>query len=177
MYVWMALTAVLTIFAIFDQSAIYLLIAGTYTPFLTILFPDRPLYSSGLLCFMWLMALGGIVLHLTYYGPFKMGLQVSTYIGMGWAMVVCIQDVFARLGAVAGGTGVWLLVGGGVLYTAGVPFFVKDKRTLGMPDHTIWHIFVMAASIAHYYCVLWFLIPFPYDGVPLPWAEKLADLK
>lgn len=71
--------AVLDIFAIFDQSAIYLLIAGSYTPFLTILFPDRPLYSVWLLGFMWFMAIGGIVLHLTYYGPFKTGLQVKRH--------------------------------------------------------------------------------------------------
>jgi len=163
--------AVLDIFAIFDQSAIYLLIAGSYTPFLTILFPDRPLYSVWLLGFMWFMAIGGIVLHLTYYGPFKTGLQVSTYIGMGWAALLCIGDIFDRLGAIEHGMGMWLMVGGGVMYTAGVPFFVKDARTLGIPDHTLWHIFVMVASAMHYYCVLWYLVPFPYQGVPIPWAD------
>ena len=153
--------------------------AGSYTPFLTILFPDKPMYSTGLLGFLWLMAILGIVLHLTYYGPFKTGLQVSTYIGMGWAALVCIQDINDRLGAidkVAGmGTGVWLLFVGGVLYTVGVPFFVRDKRTIGIPDHTIWHLFVMAASAAHYYCVLLYLVPFPYEDVPLPWADACGE--
>ncbi len=171
--------AVLTVFAVFDQSAIYLLIAGSYTPFLTILFPDRPLYSRGLLGFLWFMALAGIVLHLTYYGPFKTGLQVSTYIGMGWAALVCISDINDRIGAVdplwGMGTGMWLMVVGGVLYTAGVPFFVRDKRTAGIPDHTIWHVFVMVASATHYYAVLRYLVPFPYEGVPLPWADVCGD--
>jgi len=107
--------AVHGVFAVFDQSAIYLLIAGSYTPFLTILFPDRPIYSGGLLSFMWLMALAGIVLHLTYYGPFKTGLQVSTYIGMGWAALVCVNEINARLGAIDNGTGMWLLFGGGIM--------------------------------------------------------------
>ena len=109
----------------------------------------------------------------------KAGLQVSTYIGMGWAALVCIQDINDRLGAidkVAGiGQGVWLLFVGGVLYTVGVPFFVRDKRTIGIPDHTIWHLFVMAASAAHYYCVLLYLVPFPYEGVPLPWADACGE--
>jgi hemolysin III len=98
---------------------------------------------------------------------------------MGWAALVCIQDINDRLGAidkVAGiGQGVWLLFVGGVLYTVGVPFFVRDKRTIGIPDHTIWHLFVMAASAAHYYCVLLYLVPFPYEGVPLPWADACGE--
>jgi len=167
--------AILEVFAVFDQSAIYLLIAGSYTPFLTILFPDRPLYSTWLLGFLWLMALAGIVLHLTYYGPYKTGLQVSTYIGMGWAALVCITDINARLSAIDDGLGMWLLLGGGVMYTAGVPFFIKDSRTIGVPDHTIWHLFVMAASAMHYYCVLWYLVRYPYQGVPLPWAEQCGE--
>ena len=53
---------------------------------------------------------------------------------------------------------------GGVLYTAGVPFNVRDKRTLGIPDHTIWHVFVIGGSMAHFYVVYYSLLGFPYEG-------------
>ena len=75
---------VVGLFAIFDHSAIYLLIAGSYTPFLAILFPDQPIFSVYLLSFLWLCGIGGIILNLCYHGPMKVGMQVTSYIGMGW---------------------------------------------------------------------------------------------
>ena len=137
------------------------------SPQLTILFPDRPLFSVGLLGFMWAMCVAGIALHLTYFGPFKTGMQVSSYIGMGWAALLCIGDIFERLGPRP--FSIFLLVGGGIGYTGGVPFFIKDKRTLGIPDHTIWHIFVMIGSAMHYYCVLLYLVDFPFNEQHPPW--------
>ena len=62
---------IVSLFQIFDHSAIYLLIAGTYTPFLTILFPDKPVFGVYLVEFLWLMALGGICLNLCYHGRYK----------------------------------------------------------------------------------------------------------
>ena len=55
-----------------------------------------------------------------------------------------------------------------------MPFFIRDKWTFGIPDHTIWHLFIMVASFMHYVAVLKYLVPFPYEGVPLPWAGELA---
>ena len=162
-----ALGSVQTLFQIFDHSCIYLLIAGSYTPYLTILFPDRPEYSVGLLSVLWLCALGGICLNLCYHGKHKVGLQVSSYIGMGWAALFAFGDIWARLSPRP--LSLVLLVGGGVAYTAGVPWFVRDRRTLGVPDHTIWHLFVLAASVMHYFCVLWFIVRFPFEGEPAPW--------
>ena len=61
--------------------------------------------------------------------------------------------------------GLYRLYMGGILYTAGVPFNVRDKWFLGIPDHTIWHLFVIGGSMAHYYCVFYDLVPFPYEGL------------
>ena len=71
------------------------------------------------------------------------------------------RPMVTRLGA--HWEGIALLVAGGVGYTAGVPFFVKNGRTLNVPDHTIWHIFVMIGSACHYACVLKYVVNFPYD--------------
>ena len=88
---------VVNVFQLFDHSAIYLLIAGSYTPFLTILFPDRPLFSFYLLGFLWIMSVLGIALNLCYHGPGKVAMQVTSYVGMGWAAVFCFRDMMDRL--------------------------------------------------------------------------------
>ena len=157
---------VVEIFATFDQCAIYMLIAGSYTPFLIILFPDKAIFSVGLLAFLWIMAACGVALQLCYHGPLKVGLQVTSYLGMGWAAVLCASDMWERLAVHP--QALFLIIGGGLSYTGGVPFFIKDGRTLNIPDHTIWHLFVIGGSMAHYFCVLWYLVPFPYPG-HVPW--------
>ena len=158
---------VVALFTLFDHSCIYLLIAGSYTPFLTILFPDQPAYSRGLLGFLWVMAGFGIALNLCYQGPFKVTMQVSSYIGMGWAALLCFGDLAERLSP--NPEAMYLVVGGGIAYTIGVPWFIKDGRTCGVPDHTIWHLFVLAGSTLHYAAVYLYIVPFPYDGVS-PWS-------
>lgn len=150
-----------SVFGTFDQCAIYLLIAGSYTPFLMILFPDKPLFSTWLLGALWAMALIGIAMYTTYRGPWKEKFQLGSYIVMGWIAVLVVPDMVTRLGA--HWEGIALLVAGGVGYTAGVPFFVKNGRTLNVPDHTIWHVFVMIGSACHYACILKYVVNFPYD--------------
>ena len=123
-----------------------------------ILFPDKSIYSVGLLSFLWATTFCGIAVAVLYEGKFKVGLMIASYVGMGWAVVICFGDLLQRIDS----HGLNLLVGGGVLYTAGVPFNIKDGRTCGMPDHTIWHLFVMGGSALHYFCVMDSLVTFPY---------------
>ena len=85
---------------------------------------------------------------------------------MGWACLICAPELYARLSPRPGGLA--YLLGGGVLYTAGVPFNVRDRRTFGLPDHTIWHLFVLGGSMLHYFCVYYYLLPFPYTGGDSP---------
>lgn len=155
------------VFSVLDHSAIYLLIAGSYTPILAILFPDKPEYSETLLGFMWLMCVLGIfVTAVLPEGKFKMILSLSLYLGMGWVAILINSDLMQRLSSM----GMWLLIGGGVLYTGGVPFFVKHRQTLGVPDHTIWHIFVLGGAFAHYLLVLQHVVPAIVPGL----SETLA---
>lgn len=165
--------AVTVVFTVLDHSAIYLLIAGSYTPFLWILFPDKTVYSVGLNTFLWCMAFGGVCLAAFYHGPFKIGLHIGSYVGMGWACLICIWEIVERMMPMPI-TLVYLLLGG-VLYTAGVPFNVRDKRTLGLPDHTIWHFFVIGGSVCHYASIFLLIQSFPFLEPLPPSAPPLLE--
>lgn len=111
------------LFHVFDQCAIYMLIAGTYTPVLAVSLHDQTMYSTWLLGLMWAICLSGITMTATYYGPLKGRISLTLYLVMGWAALVCIRDIAIVLPP----QGLFWLVMGGVLYTLGVPFFVMDS--------------------------------------------------
>jgi hemolysin III len=129
-----------------DHSAIYLLIAGSYTPFA--LGPLRGRLGTTLLISVWAMALLGIVLK-SSRGVGKGWLSTALYIGMGWIAIVAIRPLIANVGA----AGTWWLVAGGLCYTGGVVFYATDKKV--RYGHAIWHLFVLAGSTCHFFAVLW----------------------
>jgi len=137
------------IFELLDFSGIFILIAGSYTPFLGILFHGQT-WARMLLGGMWMTALSGILTAMFYHGPYQIAIRLSFYIGMGWTALTCVNRIMQKVGT----RGTVLLVSGGVLYTAGVPFFVKNGHTWGFPDHSIWHLFVICASVCHFICIL-----------------------
>jgi len=139
------------IFQVFDMCAIYILIAGSYTPFLMILLHHKPLQSGILLAFIWICCLGGIgVEALAPLWEFKPKFSLSMYLGMGWSCFACMKDLVASLPQGA----LFCLVAGGVAYTSGVPFFVRNSNL----DHAIWHCFVLAGSIFHWLCVYLYVV-------------------
>lgn len=143
------------LFRALDHSAIFLLIAGTYTPFM--LGNLRGPWGWSLLAAIWTIGILGIVLRLFLRGRLH-GLVVSLYIAMGWAVVVAIKPLLAH---VASG-GLVLLAGGGLAYTAGVVFY----KWKSLPyNHAIWHGFVLLGSTLHFFAVLWYAIPQP--GLPV----------
>jgi hemolysin III len=131
---------------VIEHSAIYLLIAGTYSPFMLGVL-DGP---GGwiLLITIWLLAVTGVVLKLTQRLSCP-ALSTGLYLLMGWLIVLMIQPLSEALS----GTGLAWLVGGGLAYTVGVVFFVLDSSLLY--GHFIWHLFVMAGTTCHYFAVLW----------------------
>ena len=135
----------------FDQMAIYALIAGTYTPFcLVTLRQSNPILTWTTFGFVWGIAIVGIVFELLVKRQFKY-LTTFTYLAMGWFGLVLIQPlshVFAFGGLV------WLVLGG-VLYSLGVVFFLW--RSLPY-NHAIWHIFVLAGTISHFFCILFYIM-------------------
>jgi hemolysin III len=131
-----------------DHSAIYLLIAGTYTPFLPVNL--RGGWGWSLLGIVWGCAMACIVLKFWFVGHFKV-LSTVLYLAMGWLVVIAARPLVAHVSAV----GLRSLVAGGVMCTVGVVFFASRKIPFG---HAVWHIFVMAGSVCHYLAVLYAVV-------------------
>jgi hemolysin III len=133
------------VFRIIDHSAIYVLIAGTYTPFL--LGPLRGGWGWSLFVALWTLAIAGIVMKATL--GFRWA-RASTivYLLMGWCGVIAIKPLLERVST----AGVLWLFAGGIAYTAGVIFFVLDQRI--RYAHSVWHLFVATGSVCHVVAVL-----------------------
>lgn len=128
---------------VFDHCAIYLLIAGTYTPFTLIAL--RGPWGWGLFAAVWALAIAGIVFKLFYAGRFRL-LSTALYVAMGWIVLVALRPLLASVDAWTFG---WLLAGG-VLYTLGTVFYHRPSLPY---SHAIWHLFVVAGSACHYVAV------------------------
>lgn len=137
-----------------DHSAIFILIAGTYTPFLLVNL--RGPWGWSLFGVIWGLALLGIVLRIVR-GRRSTFVSVALYIGMGWAVVVAAKPL---LNSVAPG-GLWLLLLGGLAYTLGVIFYVWKRLPY---HHAIWHVFVLAGGILHFFAILFYVIPLAEPG-------------
>lgn len=144
-----ALTTTRHIFSVLDKCAIYILIAGTYTPLLRIALKDSE-GSLLLLTFIWMCSLGGVFVE-AFYPKWihKAKFSLSMYLGLGWACVILMSDMIEKLPLVS----LQLLFLGGVGYTSGVPFFVRNNNL----DHSIWHLFVLTGSVCHWFCIFLYL--------------------
>jgi hemolysin III len=138
-----------SVLRVLDHCAIFLLIAGTYTPFMLVNL--RGPWGWSLFGVIWAVAALGIVFKVTMLRRWT-AVSVVLYVAMGWVVVVAIKPM---LSAVAPG-GLLLLLLGGVAYTAGVGFYAWRR----MPyHHAIWHLFVLAGSVFHFFAVLLYVIP------------------
>ncbi|WP_147199667.1 hemolysin III family protein [Pantoea sp. CCBC3-3-1] len=126
-----------------DHCAIYILIAGTYTPFLLVGLKS-PL-AHGLLVVIWSLALAGVLFKLAFIHRFE-ALSVITYMLMGWLSLVVIYQLALKLPA----GGIWLLAAGGIVYSLGVIFYVSKRIPY---NHAIWHGFVLGGSICHFLAI------------------------
>jgi len=132
-----------------DHGAIYFLIAGSYTPFtLGVL---RGGWGWPLFAVVWSLAAIGILFKLRFGFRFP---HASTlfYLGMGWLALVAARPLAAALP----GSAIGLLAAGGLLYTAGVVFYVWDRPRY---SHMVWHLFVLGGSTCHFLAVLWYAVP------------------
>jgi hemolysin III len=128
---------------VFDHCAIYLLIAGTYTPFTLI--GLRGPWGWGLFIAIWTLAFAGVVFKLFYTGRFKL-LSTIIYIAMGWLVVVAIKPLLTSVDLVTLG---WMLAGG-LFYTLGTFFYHRESIRY---SHAIWHLFVIGGSVCHFVAV------------------------
>ncbi|MDP1644839.1 MAG: hemolysin III family protein [Thiobacillus sp.] len=135
------------VFRVIEHSAIFFLIAGTYTPFtLGVL---RGAWGWTLLGLAWGLAVAGVALKALNRMTHPV-LTTSLYLLMGWLIVIAAHPLSARVPA----SGLLWLVSGGLAYTLGVIFFALDSRL--RYGHFIWHLFVMAGTACHYFAVLWY---------------------
>ena len=129
------------ILQVLDHSAIFLLIAGTYTPFT--LGPLRGSSGSTMLGLIWALAIFGVILKVTHGTSRHRKLAMSLYLGTGWLGVIVIRPLAL---AIPMHTLVWLVTGG-IAYTVGVLFFVNERRSY---NHFVWHLFVLAGTSCHF---------------------------
>ena len=137
------------VFRVFDHSCIYLLIAGSYTPFTLVTL--RGGWGWTLFGLTWGLALCGIIFKIFFTKRFSI-LSTLMYIALGWLVVIAIKPV---VGTVPAGGLAWL-VAGGLLYTFGVLFYVWRRIPY---HHAIWHLFVMAGSFCHFLAVYYYVTP------------------
>ncbi|WP_026934796.1 PAQR family membrane homeostasis protein TrhA [Christiangramia echinicola] len=134
---------------ILDHAAIYVLIAGTYTPFALVTLEG----TTGLtiLWVVWIMALAGVILKLFYAGRFQL-LSTILYVAMGWLIIFAINPLIENLST----EGVWWLFSGGIFYTIGAILFMQNKIPY---NHAIFHIFVLLGTFAHFISIYFYILP------------------
>ncbi len=133
----------------FDHAAIYLLIAGTYTPFLLVSL--RGVWGWSLFGVIWSIAIVGMIFEFVDAKRFKK-LSLWLYLGLGWIVVLAIKPMLAQVEM----GGLVLLLLGGLSYSLGVIFYVREQMAY---HHAIWHLFVLAGSVFHFFSVLFYVIP------------------
>lgn len=134
---------------ILDHAAIYLLIAGTYTPFALVTLSQGIGYTVFFIA--WSLALSGVIFKIFFTGRF-VKLSTLLYIAMGWMSCLLIQPLMSSLAW----EGFILLMGGGLVYTLGTIFYLAKKIPY---SHAIWHLFVMGGSVMHFLSVFYYVLP------------------
>lgn len=136
------------VFGVLDHCAIYILIAGTYTPLVLVSLGGA--WGWAMFGVIWGMALIGIIYKSIWGDRFPM-LSNLWYLLMGWIILVAVKPLLAALPT----AGVWWLLGGGLAYTFGVIFYIADSRW--RYAHTVWHLFVVLGSFCHFFAVLFYV--------------------
>jgi hemolysin III len=132
----------------FDHASIYILIAGSYTPITLVSLGG--VWGWSIFAAVWTIAVIGIYLTFVYPRRFER-LSLFLYVIMGWIIVIAIKPLFESMES----GGLWLLLAGGLSYTVGVVFYVRDNLPF---NHAIWHLFVLGGSIMHFFMVLLYVI-------------------
>ncbi len=139
------------VFRIFDHCSIFLLIAGTYTPYCLITLASVPAWGYSLLALVWSLSILGIVLNAVNMYKWK-GLSMFLYLALGWCVLLAIVPLVQHLDM----AGFWWLLAGGISYTVGAVFFGFGHKVRYI--HSIWHIFVLLGSIFQFVSILFYVI-------------------
>jgi hemolysin III len=132
-----------------DHAAIFILIAGTYTPFTLVNLRDN--WGLPLFGLIWLVALVGVIIELATALKYKK-LSLGLYLGMGWLVIIAIQPMLNHVDT----GGLLLLLAGGLSYSFGVIFYTWKRLFM---HHAIWHLFVLGGSVLHFLAVYYYVLP------------------
>jgi hemolysin III len=138
-----------SVLKVVDHCAIYLLIAGTYTPFLLLTLGDT--VGAVLMVVIWGLAVAGIVFKLFYTGRFQT-ISLITYLAMGWLAIFASYELLANLPW----NGIMLLLAGGIIYSLGTIFFAVRRIPF---NHAIWHLFVLGGCLCHFLAIYFYVLP------------------
>ena len=134
---------------VFDHSAIYVLIAGTYTPFLLVTL-NGP-WGWSLFGVIWGLAIAGVIFKMFFTGKYDK-LSLLIYVLMGWLILIAIVPLVQNLSTMGL---IWLFIGG-ISYSIGAIFYLLNKLPF---NHAIFHFWVLGGSICHFFAVFWYVIP------------------
>jgi hemolysin III len=148
LYHALSATRARNVFRVLDHSAIYLLIAGTYTPFALVSL--RGPWGWTLLAIVWSLALAGVTMKAVFGARWPI-ISTALYIAMGWVVIIAVKPLVAHVPP----AGIAWLVAGGLAYTGGVVFYAWTKLRY---SHAIWHLFVLAGSACHYIAVVLYVV-------------------
>jgi len=137
------------LFKLLDHCAIYLLIAGSYTPFLLV--SMRTATGWWMFGAIWSLATAGIITKL-WFGHRFPKLALAGYLVMGWLVVIAAPQVASAIGP----DGMVWLIAGGLSYTVGAIFYASKRMVF---SHAIWHVFVLVGGICHFFAVIWHVLP------------------
>ncbi len=133
-----------------DHAAIFLLIAGTYTPFTLVTLNDSA-WGWGLFLVVWITAAAGVWIELGPY-PRLQRWSLLLYLLMGWVVVLAMEPLVRNLAS----GGLWLLAAGGIVYTIGAGVYAWERLRW---NHALWHLFVLAGSVLHFLAIFFYVVP------------------
>jgi hemolysin III len=135
---------------IFDHAAIFVLIAGTYTPFTLVSL--RGPWGWSIFGVVWGLAIAGVVFKLFFYTDRLRMLSAVIYLMMGWIILVAIRPLIQEVPV----GGLYWLLAGALFYSLGIVFYIRRKNRF---NHVIWHLFVLAGAISHFFSIFFYVLP------------------
>lgn len=139
-----------TFFNLFDHAAIFVLIAGTYTPFTLVSL--RGPWGWSIFGVIWGLALIGVVFKLFFYHDRLRTLSAWIYFLMGWIILIAIRPMIMEVPS----QGLWWLLGGCLTYSLGIPFYLRKQNRF---NHVVWHLFVLGGAITHFFAIFLYVLP------------------
>ena len=136
---------------IFDHASIYILIAGTYTPFMLVSL--RGPWGWSIFGVIWGLAIAGVIYKVFFYNPRYRRLSAFIYILMGWVIIIAIRPLIREVPS----GGLYWLAFGGLLYCAGVIFYLRTEKN--PYNHVVWHLFVLGGAISHFFAIYGYVLP------------------